>query len=260
MRLGIIGLGMVGSTIYNVLSNYHKDIRVYDIKLEHTNILDIIDTDIVFICVPTNCDSNNKCDISIVSKTIDKLLKLNYTGIICIKSTIIPESTINYIKYYSNERICFFPEFLKERQAIKDFSDNKLCIIGTINISTFNIIKECHSVIYTEFKMVHPTEAEITKYFLNVYNVTRILYANTFYEICKINNINYSNIIETLVKRGDINGNYLACNDNLRGPSGPCIVKDTVALNEYVKTKSIKQNFLPALVADIKLYKPTTIN
>jgi len=132
----------------------------------------------------------------------------------------------------------------------------------TLNINAFELIKLSHQNICTEFRMVHPTEAELTKYFQNVYNTNRILFANAFYEVCKKNNVEYNNIINNLVVRKEIDDKYIRCDDNLRGPSGPCLVKDTLAFNEYVKSLDleIKPNLFSTLVEDMKLYPKTVIS
>jgi len=262
LKIGIIGLGLVGKAIYDVLSETHE-CCFFDIKMESSKIEDVICCDIVFLCVPTIPDINNRCDLSILNNIIQNLIDLNYSGVICIKSTIIPETTIQYINKYNNEKICFCPEFLKERSAYNDFKyNNPICIIGTINKSVFNIVKECHINICKEFRFVHPNEAELTKYFQNVYNTNRVLFANGFYEICKHNNVNYNNIIDNLIVRNEIDEKYIRCNESLRGPSGPCLVKDTLAFNEYVKSLPLKKtpSIFQTLVNDMQLYPKTVIN
>jgi UDPglucose 6-dehydrogenase len=263
MKIGIIGMGMVGKAIHDgLLQNANNIMSFYDIKFPDSKIEDVLDTDIIFISVPTIPDINNKCDLSILKKVIKQLHDLNYVGVICIKSTITPETTINLINEYNNDKISFCPEFLRERCAYDDFiNNNPICIIGTINDEVYEIIKSCHIDICREFKKVHPTEAELTKYFQNVYNTNRILFANGFYEICKSNNIVYNSIIESLVIRKEMDEKYLKCDEFLRGPSGPCLVKDTLAFNEYVKTKTleIQPSIFQTLVDDMKLYPKTII-
>lgn len=259
--IGFIGLGMVGKAIYDVLSETYNTC-FYDIKIDSSKIQDVLKSDIIFIAVPTIPDENNKCDLSILNNILDKLTLLNYQGIICIKSTITPETTINYINKYENNKICFCPEFLKERCAYDDFKyNNKICIVGTINNDVFEIIKKIHLNICSEFRMVHPTEAELTKYFQNVFNTNRILFANAFYEVCKYNNINYNNIIDNLVVRNEIDEKYMRCNETLRGPSGPCLVKDTLAFNEYVNSIHLENipTIFKTLVNDMKIYPKTVI-
>jgi UDP-glucose 6-dehydrogenase len=110
--------------------------------------------------------------------------------------------------------------------------------------------------------MVHPIEAELSKYFQNVFNTTRILFANAYYEICKKHGIEYDNIIEHLLVRKEMDDKYIRCNENMRGPSGPCLVKDTLAFNEYVKTLELATptpSIFQTLVDDMKLYPKTVI-
>jgi len=261
-RIGFIGLGMVGKAIYDVLSETNETC-FFDIKFEDSKIEDILQSDIVFIAVPTIPDINNKCDLTILNEVIEQLTKLDYKGVICIKSTITPETTNKYIEQYNNDNICFCPEFLRERCAYEDFKhNNKICIIGTLKESVYELVKDCHKNICTEFRFVHPTEAELTKYFQNVYNTNRILFANAFYEVCQYNNVNYNNIIDNLLVRNEIDEKYMRCSETLRGPSGPCLVKDTLAFNEYVKTLNlnIEPSIFQTLVNDMKLYPKTVID
>ena len=264
MKIGIIGLGMVGKAIYDGLAlNANNIMSFYDVKFPDSKIEDIIDTDIVYISVPTLPDENNKCNLTILNSVISNLTDLNYAGIICIKSTVIPETTINLVNKYNNDNICFCPEFLRERCAFEDFTiNNKICIIGTINDSVYETIKECHSNICTEFRKVHPTEAELTKYFQNVFNTYRVLFANAFYEVCKSNNVEYNNILKNLLVRNELDEKYMKCDETLRGPSGPCLVKDTLAFYEYVKLKNleIKPELFKTMVDDMKLYPRTVID
>jgi UDPglucose 6-dehydrogenase len=256
-KIGFIGLGMVGKAIYDVLSETNETC-FFDIKIKDSKIEDILKSNIVFIAVPTLPDENNMCDLSILNSVVEDLHSLQYEGVICIKSTIIPETTITYINKYKNDKICFCPEFLRERCAYDDFKyNNKICIVGTINEHVFNSIKNCHKNICNEFRFVHPTEAELTKYFQNIFNTTRILFANAFYEVCKINNVKYDNIIDNLLVRHEIDDKYIRCNESLRGPSGPCLVKDTLAFNEYVKKLNIKPSIFQTLVNEMKLYPKT---
>jgi nucleotide sugar dehydrogenase len=260
-KIGFIGLGMVGKAIYDALSEIHETC-FYDIKIPGSNIEDILSSDIVFIAVPTIPDKNNKCDLSILNDVMGKLNVLKYDGVICIKSTITPETTIRYIEEYENDKICFCPEFLRERCAYDDFKyNNKICIIGTTNENVYELVKQCHDHICSEFRFVHPTEAELTKYFQNVYNTNRILFANAFYEVCKHNNVNYNNIIDNLLVRNEIDEKYIRCDEKLRGPSGPCLVKDTLAFNEYVKDLNLptRPSIFQTLVNDMKLYPKTVI-
>jgi UDPglucose 6-dehydrogenase len=237
-------------------------VSFYDPKFENSKITDILDTDCCFISVPTLPNEKNECDLSILGTVLAELSSLQYDGVICIKSTITPGTTQCMIEKYQNNNICFCPEFLKERSAYDDFMyNNPICIVGTHSESAFEVIKKAHEGISNTFKMVTPIEAELTKYMQNVYNTYRIMFANGFYEVCKANGVKYNSVLESLVIRGELDEKYMKCDETLRGASGPCLVKDSLAFNEYVKTldMEIRPSIFQTIVNDIKLYPRSVI-
>jgi UDPglucose 6-dehydrogenase len=263
MKIGSIGRGMVGEAIYQGLLNLGNEMSYFDPKFKDNKIEDILNTDAVFVAVPTIPNEKNECDLTILIKVLDDLARLNYKGIICIKSTITPGTTQLMIEKYQNENICFCPEFLRERYAYEDFmKNNKICLVGTVKQEVFEIIKKIHLPICQEFKMVKPIESELTKYMQNVYNTYRILFANGFYEVCKSNGVEYNSVLDSLLVRKELDEKYMRCSENLRGPSGPCLVKDSLAFNEYVKNLDleIKPTIFQMIVNDMKLYPKTVID
>jgi len=263
MKIGTIGRGMVGDAIYKGLKSLGNEMSFYDPVFTDSKFEDILDSDIVFISVPTLPNIKNECDLSILIKTLDDLNRLNYKGHICIKSTITPETTNRMIKKYNNEKICFCPEFLKERCALEDFmKNNHICVVGTVCKKTFEVVKKIHEPICKEFKMVTPVEAELTKYMQNVYNTYRILFANGMYEICKHNNVEYNSVLESLLIRDELDKKYMKCDESIRGPSGPCLVKDSLAFNQYVNSLNlkIKPKIFQTIVDDMELYPRTVID
>lgn len=263
MKIGCIGRGMVGEAIYQGLKSLGNEMYYFDPKFPDSKIEDIVETDIVFISVPTLPNENNECDLTILINVLDELDRIKYNGIICIKSTIIPGTTQKMIDKYNNNNICFCPEFLRERCAYEDFMiNNKICLIGTNNQKAFNTIKKIHENISDTFKMVKPVEAELTKYMQNVYNTYRILFANGMYEICKYNDVEYNSILDSLLVRKELDEKYMRCDENIRGPSGPCLVKDSLAFNQYVKKLNlqIKPGIFQTIVDDMELYPKTVIH
>ena len=260
MNIGIIGMGMVGKAIYKGLSEKGHNMSFYDKNVD-SKIENVLNTEINFICVPTLPNENNECDLSCLHDVLERLHYNDYNGIICIKSTIIPGTTDQCIKKYDNHKICFCPEFLKERCAYEDFvNNNPICIIGTLNLEVFKCISTIHKHICHKFKMVTPKEAELTKYMQNVFNTYRILFANAYYDICKENGVVYNSVLESLLERNELDDKYMKCSDELRGPSGPCLVKDTLAFDKYVSTLNIKCELFRTMVKDMQLYPKTVID
>ena len=165
MNIGIVGKGFVGSAVYEGLGQIDNTMSYHDPKY-NTSIKDVLNTELVLICVPTDMLDNGKCDISIVQSVLTELNDNTYTGIICIKSTVIPGTTDYFIEQFPNLKITCVPEFLRERSALSDFVlEHDVLIIGTIDASYADAIIKCHGNIPKSVSIVSPTEAELCKYF-----------------------------------------------------------------------------------------------
>ena len=258
MKIGIIGLGIVGSAIKHGFEKLGHRVSWHDIK-DDTKIEDVLDTEIVYLCVPTPQREDGHCDISILENVVGELVeKHSYEGIIAAKSTVVPGTTRNLQEKFNNQKICHVPEFLRERAAIIDFTDHHdICIIGTDSDEVFEAVKESHGYFPQKFIKLSPTEAEISKYFNNVYNATLITFANAFYELCQATNADYTKIKNAMVQRDHISNKYLDCNDNLRGFGGMCLPKDTSAISALVKELGLNIDLFQAVVDDNKNYKTT---
>jgi len=248
MKVGIIGLGVVGSAVANGLRKIGNEVVSHDIKL-NTKIEILLDTLVIFVCVPTPSNSDGSCNTDIVEEILNDLNKLNYQGVVAIKSTVVPGTTEMFSQAYKSLNLCFVPEFLRERCAEIDFVENHdLCVIGAKDKSTFELIKKIHGNLPNNFVMLTRTEAELVKYFNNVYNSTLITFANSFYEICQKLSADYTNVKNAAVLREHINDQYLDCNNNFRGFGGVCLPKDTKALSHLSKNLEIDNNFFQTLM------------
>lgn len=261
MKIGIIGLGIVGSAVRHGLEKLGHSVKVHDLKLD-SRVEDVLETEIIYLCVPTPALPNGKCDTSITESVVAELVTVHqFGGIIAVKSTIEPGTTVRLQREHDNPRICHVPEFLRERVAVADFIENHdVCVIGTESVDVFEKIKESHGEYPKYFVKLKPTEAEIAKYFNNVYNAMLITFANGFYELCKVYNADYAKIKSAMVHRDHIVNKYLDCNDNLRGFGGVCLPKDTNAIAALVKEHSISAKLFDAIVDDNKNYETTVFD
>ena len=77
MKIGIIGFGIVGKAMQVGFKKLDYIVKIHDIILD-TNISDVLDTDIVYVCVPTPSAKDGSCDTSIVEQVVRELKELNY--------------------------------------------------------------------------------------------------------------------------------------------------------------------------------------
>jgi len=257
MNIGIIGIGIVGSAIKYGFEKLGHTVVCHDIKLT-TTIEDVVDTDICYICVPTPSDEDGACDVTIVDEVIADLHALCYKGIAAIKSTVIPGTTDRLQKEYPDLNICFVPEFLRERCAEVDFTEkHDLCIIGTDSEVVYEQVKLSHGKYPKTIKQLSPTEAELAKYFNNIFNATLITFANSFFEVCNYLGADYTSIKDALTNIDHIPDKYLDCNSSFRGFGGMCLPKDTRAMNHFCRSQGLLVSFFDLLIKENSKYKTT---
>ena len=254
MKIGVIGKGNVGSAVYEGFKQLGRHVSYYDKKDSETSISSVVDTDITFICVPTNSDADGSCDTSIVAQAVDELASAGYQRIVAIKSTVIPGTTEQLIGTYPDLRICFVPEFLREKSALIDFVDNHdVLVVGTHDRSIYDILVECHDYLPKNRVCVTPTEAELVKYFSNVYNSLRVTFANGMFEVCEQLGADYQKVFNAGILRSTIAPEYLRCSQFLRGFSGHCLPKDSQAFALLVKQLGLDHiKLFDAIIEDNK--------
>jgi UDPglucose 6-dehydrogenase len=257
MKIGVVGLGVVGGAAYEGFKLLEHEMFKHDIRLD-TKIDDLLETDVCFVCVPTPSQDSGDCDTSIVESVVEELHNINYQGIVAIKSTVTPGTTNKLSEKYPEMELCFVPEFLRERCAVEDFIHNHdLCVVGTNDPEVFDLIKKCHGHYPEKFVYMPTMEAEFVKYFNNTYNATLVTFANSFYEICTRMGADYNKIKDTIVNRDHINDVYLNCNENFRGFGGPCLPKDTRTMAFLEKRLDSNVDFFGSILKENSKYKVT---
>ena len=257
MRIGIVGYGVVGKAISKGFKNLGHEVLIHDIKLQ-TKLDDLINVEIIYICVPSPSTNKGKCDTRIVEKCVEDLNYIDFNGIIAIKSTVEPGTTEKLIKKFKKLQICFVPEFLRERCAAEDFIKNHdLLAIGSTSRKIITKIKKSHGSYPKKVSILSPSEAEILKYFSNSFNAMKIIFANNFYEICQHKNANYDLILNTFIKKELNPKDYLSVNKNLRGYGGVCLPKDVKALKHLAKELKMSLKIFDAIDKDNKYLKTT---
>ena len=260
MKIGIIGVGVVGSAVKYGLEKLGHEVVIHDTKYS-TSIIDLKDTDVVFICVPTPSLKDGKCDVSIVKEVIFELNEIDYQGVISVKSTVEPGTTKKLQDNYPDRAISYVPEFLRERCAVTDFCENHdLCVIGTDNSFVFDLVKRLHGRYPKKTIQLSVTEAELVKYFNNVYAATLITFANSFYGVCESLGVDYTNVKNAIVYRDHIIDQYLDCNENFRGFGGVCLPKDTKALNTLSKELGVNSKLFQTILDENEKYETTVFD
>jgi UDPglucose 6-dehydrogenase len=234
MNIGIIGQGFVGNAVYQKFKDYY-DINTYDLDESKCNSSEqqTLDNTIVFVCLPTPMNEDGSCNISIVESAVKRCFEFGVTKMVVIKSTIPPNTTKLLNDTYPSLQIVFNPEFLTERNAVKDYENQNRIILGGPRPATTKL-KQIFSKVFPKAHIIKTdsTHAEMVKYLTNSFLATKVSFANEMYQICEGLDVDYDKVIEYATqdeRLGDSHWNVPGPDGDF-GYGGHCFPKDVKAL------------------------------
>ena len=86
MKIGLIGKGTVGTAVYEGLHHLGHQMSFFDLAYKNSTLSDVLNTDCIFICVPTDQKNNGDCDTSIVEKVISELHEVTTKELLLLKA------------------------------------------------------------------------------------------------------------------------------------------------------------------------------
>ena len=222
-----------------------------------TNLQDSVNkSDIIFICVgtPTKKDSS-AADLSQVFDVAKEIsTSISKFKIIITKSTV-PVTTGDQIESIIKKKkskklfsIVSNPEFLREGDAIRDFTYPDRIVIGTNDLRSSKILKNLYSPLISKgAKYINTSRraAELIKYASNAFLATKITFINEIANLCEKTNINVEDISIGMGLDKRIGSRFLRA-----GPAygGSCFPKDTKAITTTADKFKINLSLIKSVI------------
>ena len=213
-------------------------------------------SDIIFICVGTPTKKNsNSADLKYVFKVANELKKLITKYKIIITKSTVPVTTGDKIEKIliklKNKKLVDVvsnPEFLREGEAIRDFSNPDRVIIGTDSKKANRILKSLYSPITKKNSRYFNTSrrgAELIKYASNAFLATKITFINELANLSEKAGVDIKDISLGMGTDQRIGDRFLRA-----GPAygGSCFPKDTRALIDTAKKFKIDLSIVSSVV------------
>lgn len=263
MKIGVIGLGYIGSVTAAVLADQGHQVTGIDVDSNKVKIYSsgeipifepglknlivknrerisfstsydtIRESDVIFIAVPTPT-SNGSIDLSFVEQAVDSILEVNKNSIIVMKSTVIP-GTARSIGKKKGIHIVSNPEFTSEGTAIQDTVKPDRIIIGGSKKQACNVVTDLWEFTGSPIVVTTNENAELIKYASNSFLATKISFINEIANLCEVIPGSDVDIVAKgmgLDKR--IGKRFLRAGI---GYGGSCFPKDTQAFMDFARSK-----------------------
>ena len=217
-----------------VIKNYKNKRLTFSTNLKES----IKKSDVIFICVgtPTKKGGSSADLTQIYNAAKEIASSINKFKIIITKSTV-PVTTGDEIEKIISKKVSknkfsvvSNPEFLREGEAIRDFTYPDRIVIGTHDKKSNQIMKNLYAPLISKgASYVHTSRraAELIKYAANAFLATKITFINEIANLCEQTGINVEDISIGIGLDKRIGGRFLRA-----GPAygGSCFPKDTKAI------------------------------
>ncbi len=195
------------------------------------------------VCVGTPSSPGGALDLGYVRQVTREIVAAaadkNDGHAIVFRSTMLPGSTRNLIREFAGDAVAsgrlqafFYPEFLREGTAVRDFDEPSLAAVGTGDGSPPPA--DLAGLFGQEAAVVSWESAELLKYACNAFHATKVAFANEIGRLGKTLGLDAAAVMRLLCSdtRLNISPYYLRPGNPF---GGSCLPKDVRALVHHAR-------------------------
>ncbi len=261
--VGIWGAGVVGQAtgyVFEVLCPDKVEVIYYDTdpkKGFQNNKEELLNrSNFVFLCLPTPMRVTGEISLQYIDDSLKEIRNFffekalpSYNQIFIIRSTSVSGSTDHFASKY-NLTLAFCPEFLTEANSKEDALLTNRIVIGTNDLWVRKKIENLFRTAYEsgvdagsiDYIHLSRAEAEMFKYFSNIFLASQVMVANELYFVCRKLGLNYDKI-----RKGLINDRRIGTFTQVPGPDGDfgvggkCLVPGTMVFTDNFQLLPIEE-------------------
>jgi GDP-mannose 6-dehydrogenase len=230
---------IIENKIDEIINKHYNTNRI---KATSDYIRAIKQTEISIICVGTPSTQEGHLDLSHIYNTAEQighaLKEKNEFHTLVVRSTVLPGTNFKFgeiienisgKKRNKNFAIVSNPEFLREGNAVEDYLNPSITIIGSDNENAIEKMRELYEGINGPIEIVDIDIAEMIKYVNNSFHALKITFANEIGNICKKLRIDSQELMRVFCLDNKLN---ISCKYLKPGFAygGSCLPKDLKAL------------------------------
>ena len=231
MKIAVIGVGVVGRVLYDVARTNGVSVLGFDSNIPEFGKLNnsILDCPVAFVSVPTPSVMGLQ-DLSAIHNVMSTLLSLDYRGVVCLRSTVLPGTCAFLNKTYSL-RLTHMPEFLTELHAQRDFITQPVIWVSGKSSDTEEVVDALFQILpslegvtrsYEQIPAFETTEMQ--KYFANCFKALKVTFCNEIFDVCAKVGIDYESVRKIACEVPGVGSNHTRVpGPDGRGFSGMCL-------------------------------------
>ncbi|MBL9129304.1 MAG: UDP-glucose/GDP-mannose dehydrogenase family protein [Verrucomicrobiales bacterium] len=201
------------------------------------------DTRASLVCVGTPSTVSGALDLTYVRQVTREIVAAAATKAephtLVFRSTMLPGSTRTLVRECAAEavdsgrlRVYYYPEFLREGTAVKDFDEPSLVAVGTHDGTPPR--DDCRALFGHDAETVSWESAELLKYACNAFHATKVAFANEIGRLGKALGLDAATVMRLLCRDSRLNiSPYYLRPGNPFG--GSCLPKDVRALVHHAR-------------------------
>ncbi len=228
-----------------------REIIVKDLKVETDAMEAVLKTEISIICVGTPNLPDGNVDITYVSKTVEEinraLVRKKADHMILIRSTVPPGTTESILSPILHRDIGkdkgltvgFYPEFLREGSAIKDFFEPSLNVLGCDRDFPIEVVNKLLPDGIKDVRMTSIKTAESIKYANNSFHALKIAFANELASICSQYGVNMEETMDIFCQDTTLNISPYYLRPGFAF-GGSCLPKEIRGIISMAKDKKVE--------------------